>query len=872
MAPQEPVPAGFVDGSLQLPPPPRASAGWDEEAAEAAKTGDVDGLKRLREAGWSPMRSKGDCGTALHWGAGAGQLAVVDYLVGELGVAVDQTNRSGRTALMWSARNAQAAACAHLRDRYAADILATTKDGINVFHWAVWSGDLDTCRWALAAGAESASENRWGCTAVHWASATGSVEMCEYLVSLGTLDFARPNNQGHNALHKAAWNGRGPLVEWLLALPDSESMFQLDRAGLSVADLARMNGHSELAAELAPQAGALATSSYVDEPSAAFTLCVRLQSVPIDAATLSAYPSKVLRLDDELADPLGFAALGFRTSFGGLVAMSDLACRRAPREFDEALGAAVGDGLAGIVDVSAELAVAALDVHSHHLCMCTGGPAGARYTDAVLARQHGDGDGATLLCYRDDSKYPWPAHRLRRGLKWSHPAVVCASYPGARAPLLFDDELLSFDRILVDPGDGATEDGRRPGNDRLRNWKLAPSVVARHHAAVKTLVRALVALSRGPRSRLVYTTSSLDPLLNEAVCLAALKQFKGDFVLVSDASAPSDAAQMHPGLTTWSVPDVSLLEGHSLFRWHAAWADVPHHQRATLRESLFHDTAPAEYQAQLSRCCRFVPPAGAGKDGDEGVADSTLLLPTCAFVAVFQRGRSPHESWETPAKPAKPTAAKPPSARAYGAVAQESADWASVVERFGAEGLVDERFECIVTEKACRAPPEAAAESLRLVSTGAARLVSAGAALHLLSAGRLLFERMSPGFLKRLDGCRWVPAQSAARSVAEASTRCAFVTDHSVLSALLEARQLSAAEIEGLDTALLGKLGSVSPGGVLLGAQGKAGRGQGLLQAHKPLWASCIWLGDGLLLSLGDAGARALLALLETVVLEPEPE
>jgi hypothetical protein len=124
-----------------------------------------------------------------------------------------------------------------------------TTDGINNFHWAVWSADLPTCRFVYnllgdgtnrsdgdgtnrsdGAGTSSGNPsdaatrtnvfavNRWGCSAAHWGSATGSVELCQWLVQGVGIDFSARNHQGHDAFDKAAWNGHDELVRWLCAL------------------------------------------------------------------------------------------------------------------------------------------------------------------------------------------------------------------------------------------------------------------------------------------------------------------------------------------------------------------------------------------------------------------------------------------------------------------------------------------------------------------------------------------------------------------------------------------------------------------------------------------------------------------------------
>ena len=124
-----------------------------------------------------------------------------------------------------------------------------THDGVNLFHWAVFGRCIETCRWSIAAGADPQGLNRWGCSAIHWAASTGDVELCSWLRDEVGLDFKQRNNQGHDGLMKAAWNGAaelcGVLLEW-----DPDTIVGRDRAGMGPPEMARVNGHPELAAVL----------------------------------------------------------------------------------------------------------------------------------------------------------------------------------------------------------------------------------------------------------------------------------------------------------------------------------------------------------------------------------------------------------------------------------------------------------------------------------------------------------------------------------------------------------------------------------------------------------------------------------------------
>ena len=318
---QPDIAVGFLDGSLEhtaLSAPesggdgPPAQVEAKEEAKEmaagsriesakdsgsglhACATGDISLLSALLAHGWDAgsvidrQRSNG-----LHWAAGGGHTEVCKLLLrarnggadctshGRRALDVNAPNGSSRTPLHWAARNGHAATCAWLAaggdDGGGADVELTSKDGVNVFHWAVWSGSLETCRWALRSVRRDLvlAVNRWGCDATHWAAATGNVQLCAWVAADAGLDFEKRNNQGHDGLMKAAWNGHAALCAFLLGLPDlhahppPESQEQVatdsparvivrdaaralrllrreDRAGLTAAQLAHIKGHTSL--------------------------------------------------------------------------------------------------------------------------------------------------------------------------------------------------------------------------------------------------------------------------------------------------------------------------------------------------------------------------------------------------------------------------------------------------------------------------------------------------------------------------------------------------------------------------------------------------------------------------------------------------
>ena len=100
-----------------------------------AKIGDVGGLAKKVAKGWDCNTVTDKHGlTALQWAAGAGERAMAQYLVEQLGAHIDRANKEGRTPLMWGCRNGHLELSKYLVSK-GADIHATTKKGVSCLHW-----------------------------------------------------------------------------------------------------------------------------------------------------------------------------------------------------------------------------------------------------------------------------------------------------------------------------------------------------------------------------------------------------------------------------------------------------------------------------------------------------------------------------------------------------------------------------------------------------------------------------------------------------------------------------------------------------------------------------------------------------------------
>lgn len=212
----------------------------------------------------------------LIWAAGGGHLSIVRYLVEECGCDPNQPQRgkrsfSGRTPLHWAARNGHLEVVRCLLQEYAVDIEAATIDGTTAFCWASWQGHVAVMDCLVEQGCDVNTTNSFGCNAVLWAAqGKGDANIMEWFEAKG-CDMIKVNNNGHGVLHKAAQRGQQAVCQWfyerwIKAGVDIETALRLvapDMEGYCPSDLAGMEGHGDLAKELARMEMELITSSNV---------------------------------------------------------------------------------------------------------------------------------------------------------------------------------------------------------------------------------------------------------------------------------------------------------------------------------------------------------------------------------------------------------------------------------------------------------------------------------------------------------------------------------------------------------------------------------------------------------------------------------
>lgn len=198
------------------------------------------------------------------WAAGGGYTEMVAFLVEECSCEPSETQKGkrsfqGRTALHWAARNGHLEVVKYLVCKCGVDIEAATIDGTTAFGWASWQGHLDIMRFLSENGCNVDSRNSFGCNAVLWcAQGKGDVPCMEWLKAQG-CNMTLINNNGHGVLHKAAQRGQKDVCSWFFehwTQWDARQSTDLDPLGPDTegycpSDLAGMEGHEDLARELA---------------------------------------------------------------------------------------------------------------------------------------------------------------------------------------------------------------------------------------------------------------------------------------------------------------------------------------------------------------------------------------------------------------------------------------------------------------------------------------------------------------------------------------------------------------------------------------------------------------------------------------------
>lgn len=154
---------------------------------------------------------------------------------------------------------------------------------------------------------------------------------------------------------------------------------------------------------------------------------------------------------------------------------------------------------------------------------------------------------------------------------------------------------LLFDRIFLSPH--TSDDGNMRNNKKLRpSWTVTKA--QKNHKDLKEMLRRSLELLE-LNGQLVYTTSSLNPIENEAVIAALLKEAEGTLELVDVRNRLPDF-HTRPGMSTWKVMSQGLVF-YDTFDSSPLWFQKEN------EETLFPPSSDDAKMYNLDRCVRVMP-------------------------------------------------------------------------------------------------------------------------------------------------------------------------------------------------------------------------------------------------------------------------
>lgn len=946
----------------------------------AAASNESDTLRQLLCTAWSGTEkplpgwsySKRDLVKALCYAAGSGQIDNVKLLLGLERIDVNDKNKTGRTALHWAARNGKLSCCEFLVS-HGAEYAYKTPDGISSLAWAVWSGEVAAVKFFISLGVNPRDINRWGCGLIHWAAAGGVLELCRYLKEEVGLDFSLQNNQGHNGLTKAAWNNHQHICHYLLfetkqrestfstfkehlsstavmsqeaellcvCSDDSEpahskdscleqlelrrlvsavqnQLLETDRAGLTVAEVASVNGNQGLSSwlktyDLSPFWSRFNSLSLVCQRCHGFifkqepggqeidkTACQIDQETMDDSKVPKEFEiyyrtQKVVENDKfrllkhrlTLEQPVRVSLV--RTKFHLPALYKRIAdCLKqwhrvstASHENNADLGA--GDSFTfpkkfwlkhesfrvfcEKLQKSNLLFIdyrAGIECEVLRACLSSQPVLNA----AVLLLNSGDSEylpvaldlhsaafGSLVLNEMDCKRLLALSSNVRqRGV--SEKLLVTNANPIKYPAVQASANGTSAFDVVIVSAEGMQDGDVRLNPHSLPAWRI-DQVLSHHIRNLKLLIRGLKCLNSSNQPRLLYRSRGLNPIDNEAVVLAALNHFKGTVVL-TEVDTPKSISRS-PGLLEWVVPDATVLKQHSLFRYLNSYQEVPEEDRfpsGPLRHTMFcyRDQANESLEERNRR---------------QSLQRCLRVTPlensdsNCFFIAVFTRRPVADDEFaasKTPgvSRPSQRAQEKHQATRKKlprAARLYEPADEVVFSEVANFYGIEDGQSVYMeVNEKIL---------GLALASTTCQQLLQHfrdNERLSVVHAGIRLFEPLEK--LLATFSCRWKPSQQAVKVLSSICTRRkVFVSwlalHHGELEASSELKQLLLQQELMLENEATKAFfhDQVTPGGLLLCVRCSA-------SLEPMIWLSCVLTSSCLMLQADRHNREALIAVL----------
>ena len=196
---------------------------------------------------WSPIDSTETGWTALQWAAGAGHEGVATYLL-EKGAAVDARDRGGSTALLIALGSGHEDVAWRLLEA-GADPLAESRIGLTALHYAARDDRLVLVRWLLEREVELDASVRGGFTPLMVAAVNNNGAVVWQLYCVGA-SIAATNALGQTAEALAALQGHEMLSTFLAepsceAVPDAIRLQEANALNRRVVALLRGGHYNE---------------------------------------------------------------------------------------------------------------------------------------------------------------------------------------------------------------------------------------------------------------------------------------------------------------------------------------------------------------------------------------------------------------------------------------------------------------------------------------------------------------------------------------------------------------------------------------------------------------------------------------------------
>ena len=167
-----------------------ALSGWalapDAPVADAAKRGDLEGVRALVREGADVNAAQGDGMTALHWAAMNGDVEMAQVMI-YAGAGVKALTRLGAyTPLHLASQKGHGDVVSILLEAGADANALTTTGGGSPLHFAAASGDVETVSALIDAGAVlDVAEQQWGHTPLVFAAAKNRADATRLLLERG---------------------------------------------------------------------------------------------------------------------------------------------------------------------------------------------------------------------------------------------------------------------------------------------------------------------------------------------------------------------------------------------------------------------------------------------------------------------------------------------------------------------------------------------------------------------------------------------------------------------------------------------------------------------------------------------------------------